>query len=319
MKQNSTAINSIPRQDYFYSFNKYLKERFGERVHRISIDAGFNCPNIDGMLSNKGCIYCNNKGFVRYDGRTKTVEEQIEESMEFYHRHMGVNKFIAYFQAFSNTYADVKTLQKQYDVIRKFPAIVGLFISTRPDCVDRKKINLIAQYSHDYLVWMEYGLQTTHDPILKQINRNHTYEDFLKACELTRKHNVNVGVHIILGLPSQKHEEMMLDAKRLAGLDIQGIKFHVLHVLKNTRLERLYESGKIQLLTKNEYIPILCDFLEQIPKSVIILRLVSSASRDYLIAPDWINNKGTLKEDIIREFKRRGTCQGKNGSIKGTF
>lgn len=151
----------------FYSFNKYLKEKFGERVHRISIDAGFNCPNINGTLSDQRCIYCNNKGFAKYAGTPKSIEEQIEESIIFYRKRMGVNKFIAYFQAFTNTYADIETLQERYDTIRKFPDIVGLFISTRPDCVDKEKLSLIAQYSNDYLVWIEYGLQTTHNRILK--------------------------------------------------------------------------------------------------------------------------------------------------------
>ena len=310
MNPNNTTGKTFPQQDYFYSFNKYLRKKFGERVHRISIDAGFNCPNIDGTLSNKGCIFCNNKAFVKHDHKFKSIEEQIEESIKFYHKKMGVNKFIAYFQSFSNTYADIKTLQKQYDTIKNFPNIVGLFISTRPDCIDKEKISFLSQYTHDYLVWIEYGLQTTHNHILKQINRNHTYKDFLKACELTRKYNINVGVHVILGLPSQKHEEIISDSKRLANLDIQGIKFHVLHVLKNTTLESIYQEKKIQILTKDEYINYLCDFLERIPKKFIILRLVSTASKNYLIAPEWMNNKGTLKNEVMQEFKQRKTNQG---------
>jgi len=298
------------KEEYFYSFNTYLKGKFGERVHRISIDAGFNCPNIDGTLSDQGCIYCNNKGFAKYTERPKTIKEQIEESMVFYRKRMGVNKFIAYFQAFSNTYADIQALKERYDSIKEFPDIVGLFISTRPDCVDKEKLSLIAEYSNDYLVWIEYGLQTTHNRILKQINRNHTYEDFLNACELTRKFNINIGVHIILGLPSQQYEEMMLDAQWLASLDIQGIKFHVLHVLKDSPLETMYKDGEIQLLTKDEYIRIICDFLERIPGSFVILRLISTALKDYLVAPDWINNKEALRSEINQEFRRRETHQG---------
>jgi len=297
-------------EEYFYSFNKYLKEKFGERVHRISIDGGFDCPNIDGALSDQGCIYCNNRGFVRYADRPKAIKEQIEESIIFYRKRMGVNKFIAYFQAFSNTYADIETLQERYDTVKKFPDIVGLFISTRPDCIDKEKLSLIAQYLNDYLVWIEYGLQTTHNRILKQINRNHTYEDFLNAIGLTRSYDINVGVHVILGLPSQQYEEMMQDAERLARLDIQGIKFHVLHVLKDTPLEALYKDEKIQLLTKDKYVKIICDFLERIPQSFTILRLVSTALKDYLVAPRWIIKKEALTEEINQEFKRRGTRQG---------
>ncbi len=300
----------MPKEKPFYSFNTYLKEKFGERVHRISIDAGFNCPNIDGTLSSQGCIYCNNKGFARYAGSPKAIKEQIEESMAFYRKRMGINKFIAYFQAFSNTYADIQTLKERYDSIREFPDIVGLFISTRPDCIDKEKLSLIAQYAEDYLVWIEYGLQTTHNRILRQINRKHTYEDFLRACELTRKFNINIGAHVILGLPSQEYKEILEDARQLAGLDIQGIKFHILHVLKNTPLEALYKDGKIRLLVKDEYVKIICDFLEHIPESFVILRLISSASEDYLLAPDWMNKKTTLIEEIGQEFKKRGTHQG---------
>ncbi|MDI6758761.1 MAG: TIGR01212 family radical SAM protein [Candidatus Omnitrophota bacterium] len=294
----------------FYSFNTYLKEKFGERVHRISIDAGFNCPNIDGTLSSQGCIYCNNKGFAKYAGSSKAIKEQLKESMAFYRRRMGINKFIAYFQAFSNTYADIQTLKERYDSIKEFPDIVGLFISTRPDCIDKEKLSLIAQYAKDYLVWIEYGLQTTHNRILKQINRSHTYEDFLMAYELTRKFNINIGVHVILGLPSQEHKEILKDAQQLARLDIQGIKFHILHILKNTFLEALYKDDKIQLLAKDEYVKIICDFLERIPESFVILRLISSAPQDYLAAPNWMNKKTALIEEIEQEFKKRGAHQG---------
>lgn len=297
-------------QERFYSFNRYLREKFAERVHRISIDAGFSCPNIDGTLSSEGCIYCNNKGFAKYARTDKTIEEQIEESMIFYRKHMGINKFIAYFQAFSNTYSDTATLQKRYDIIRKFPDIVGLFISTRPDLIDDTKLSLISQYLKDYLVWIEYGLQTTHNHFLQSINRNHTYEDFLKAYALTRKFNINVGVHLILGLPSQTHDEMIQDAEKLSQLDIQGIKFHILHVLKNTSLEEIYRNTRLKLLSKDEYIKILCDFLERMPSSFVILRLVSTALKDYLVAPLWINQKDRLKAEIDSELKRRGTHQG---------
>ncbi len=176
----------------FYSFNRYLREKFGEKVQRISLDAGFSCPNLDGTLSDNGCIYCNNQGFSPYSRSAKGVSEQIKESIDFYRKRRKINKFIAYFQAFSNTYADLKVLSHNYDIIKEFPQIVGLFIATRPDCVDEAKIKFIAGYKKQYLVWLEYGLQTTHNHILKAINRNHSYEDFLKALKLSRKYGLNV-------------------------------------------------------------------------------------------------------------------------------
>ncbi len=294
----------------FYSFSQYLKEKFGKRIHRISLDAGFSCPNIDGILSKHGCIYCNNKAFSIYTRKVLPLRDQIIQSINYYKKRMKVTSFIAYFQAFTNTYASVDDLREKYNVIRDFPEIVGLFISTRPDCVDKKKLALISQYQREYLVWIEYGLQTTHNRILKLINRNHTYEDFLRTLELTRSYGINVGVHIILGLPQQSYEEMMLDAERLASLDIQGIKFHILHVLKDTVLESWYREGRLELLSKDEFVRIICDFLEIIPPHFVVLRLVSTADPAYLIAPKWINQRSKVLYQIEKELEKRGTHQG---------
>jgi len=294
----------------YYSFNRYLKERFGERVHRISIDAGFACPNIDGHLSKEGSIYCNNKGFSPFVGKTKDIKTQISESIEYYRKKSGVNKFLAYFQAFSNTYADCSELKEKYDIIREFPQIIGLFISTRPDCIDEEKLKLIASYKKDYLVWIEYGLQTTNENALKALNRNHTYSVFLSAVNLTRKYGINVGVHLILGLPCLSYEETIKDAILLSKLDIQGIKFHVLHVFENTKLYEMHKEKTIKLLTPEEYTKLICDFLERIPPNIVILRLVSSCDPKLLVAPSWMNNKNCVIESIKKEFIRRQTKQG---------
>ena len=297
-------------QGRFYSFNNYLKEKFGQRVHRISIDAGFDCPNLDGTLDKDGCLYCNNKAFGTFARVKRTVKEQIEESIQFYSERLRVKKFIAYFQSFTNTYANLQILREKYDIIKKFPQIVGLAISTRPDCVDEEKIKLISKYRKDYLVWVEYGLQTTHEHILHKINRQHTYKDFLHALELSRKYGINVGVHMILGLPLATYEDMIEDARRLSKLDIQGIKFHILHILKDTGLEKMNRRRELNLLSRPEYVRIVCDFLERIPSFWVILRLVSTAFSDYLVAPSWINEKAQVIEDIKKELKRRGTYQG---------
>ncbi|MFA5007836.1 MAG: TIGR01212 family radical SAM protein [Candidatus Omnitrophota bacterium] len=294
----------------YYSFNRYLREKFGERVQRISIDAGFTCPNIDGSLSKDGCIYCNNKGFSLYAGKAEGIKTQISESIEYYKKKSGITKFIAYFQAFSNTYASCGILKEKYDIIKGFPEIIGLFISTRPDCIDEEKLKLIASYQNDYLVWIEYGLQTTNNNILKILNRNHTYEDFVSAVNLTRKYGINVGVHLILGFPWLGYEDAIKDATLLSKLDIQGIKFHVLHVFEGTKLSEMYKEKKLKLLTQEEYIKIVCDFLERVPYNIAVLRLVSSGDSKLLIAPLWMNNKNSVIEDIKKEFIRRKTRQG---------
>ena len=307
-------------KDNFYSFNEYLKNIFGERVQRISINAGFRCPNIDGTLSSDGCIYCNNKSFGIYIDSNKSIEDQIMDSIAFYKKRLGANKFIAYFQSFSNTYSNLKTLRRTYDIIKKFPEIVGLFISTRPDSVDEEKIRLISEYQKKYLVWIEYGLQTTHDKILKLINRNHTYQDFLGALDLTRKYKINVGIHMILGLPFMTHDDMILDAERIAKLDVQGVKFHVLKAVKGTKLEDLYHKNKISVLSKEDYIRLVCDFLERLPGSAVILRIISSSSPEYLIAPLWVTQKAQIIDEIKKELQRRKTFQGscyEGSSYKG--
>ncbi|MCF7908690.1 MAG: TIGR01212 family radical SAM protein [Candidatus Omnitrophica bacterium] len=297
-------------KERFHSFNSYLQNIFGERVQRISLDAGFGCPNIDGTLSTQGCIYCNNKGFSKFARSNLPLEDQIANSVEFYKKRLGANKFIAYFQSFTNTYADQETLSKRYDLIRKFPQIVGLFISTRPDCVNEEKMKLIASYKKDYLVWVEYGLQTTQEPILRLINRNHSYEDFLGAYKLARDYEINVGVHLIMGLPTSSYENVIEDANRLAKLDIQGIKFHIFHLLRGTQLELLHKKNNFNFLTQDEYVKNICDFLELMPTSLVVLRLISNAHPDYLIAPSWINNKHAVIEQIRKELENRGTRQG---------
>ncbi|MCK9574045.1 MAG: TIGR01212 family radical SAM protein [Candidatus Omnitrophica bacterium] len=294
----------------YYSFNKYLRGKFGERVHRISIDAGFNCPNVDGVLSKEGCIYCDNKGFSAYAGKAKDVKTQITESIEYYKKKSGIKKFIAYFQAFSNTYSDIKSLKEKYDTIRQFPEIAGLFISTRPDCINEEKIKLIGSYKNEYLVWIEYGLQTTNDQALQALNRNHTYENFTRAVTLTRKYGINVGVHLILGLPWLTHADTMRDAILLSKLDIQGIKLHVLHIFKDTKLYQMHKERPVKLPTQKEYIKMVCDFLERIPDNIVILRLISSANPKFLVAPLWMNDKNSVIDCIKKEFMSRGTKQG---------
>lgn len=295
----------------FYTFGNYLKSIFGERVQRLSLNAGFTCPNLDGKLDTAGCIYCNNYAFSPFAGSCLSLEEQISASIEFYQKKMKVNKFIAYFQSYSNTYASVEKLEKNYSVIKKFPLIVGLFISTRPDCVDEEKIKLIAAYKSKYLVWIEYGLQTTDNLILKFLNRHHSYEDFLSALELTRRYQINVGVHIILGLGENFYKTALEDAAKLSQLDIQGVKFHLLHILKDTTLEEMYNKSKIKIMDKETYISCLCDFLERIPKNFVVLRLVSSAHPSYLVEPKWLNEtRRDILEDINKELERRGTYQG---------
>jgi len=304
---------------YIYSFNTYLRNKFGQRVQRLSLNAQFTCPNRDGKISKDGCIYCNDEAFSPFANTRLSLKEQIRQSADFAKKRYKAKKFVAYFQNATNTYASLAKLRKVYDTIKAFPEIVGLYISTRPDCVDEKILELIASYSKDYDVWIEYGLQTSHDRTLHFLNRGHVFHDFVKAAEMTAEKKIKVGAHVILGLPGETKEDMNATAKKIAKLPVSGIKFHMLHVLKNTRLENYYKSGKIRLLTFKEYVGRVCDFLEIISPICVIFRLVSDAKEDLLIAPKWINHKAEVINAIKDEFEQRGTKQGsKYPSIHGS-
>jgi uncharacterized protein len=243
-------------------------------------------------------------------GTPLSLERQVEKAIDFAKRRYKAEKFIAYFQNASNTYATCSKLKKAYDTIRRFPDIVGLYISTRPDCIDEKKLDLIESYSRDYDVWIEYGLQSAHDRTLKFINRRHTFHDFVEVVAMTAKRNIKVGAHAILGLPGETREDMIKTAEKIANLPVAGVKLHVLHVLKGTRLEKYYNKGDVQLLALGEYVDTVCDFLEVMNPRCVIFRLVSDANPDFLVAPKWINRKSEVINAIKKEFERRKTGQG---------
>jgi uncharacterized protein len=298
----------------YYSFNDFLKEKFGCRVHKLSLHAGFNCPNLDGTKDTKGCIFCDNESFSPYLREAKelsSLEDQITRGAGFAQKRFKAKKFIAYFQSYTNTHADVSLLKEKFSIIRKFPDIVGLSISTRPDCIDQDKIDMIRGFSRDYMVWIEYGLQTVHNKSLEFLNRNHTYKDFLKAIDITRGKGIFIGVHLILGIPGETDREIMQTAESLASLPVSGLKFHCLHVVKNTFLEDMYNKKMISLFSRSEYVRAVSRFLEITPSDRVILRLVSDTDNRYLSAPAWINDKHSLINEIEEELSKRGSYQGK--------
>jgi radical SAM protein (TIGR01212 family) len=293
-------------------FSSYLKSKFGYAVHKVTIDAGFTCPNRDGTIGYGGCIYCDNRAFnlnVRR-GLKESPRQQIKDGIAQVKEKFGIDKIIAYFQAYSNTYGDVACLKEQYDVIRDFPEIVGLAIGTRPDCVDQEKLDLVESYSKDYMVWIEYGLQSANNETLKRINRGHTVEQFLKAVEMTKERNISICVHLILGLPGENHSMMMDTAQFLSGLPIRGIKLHNQCVIRQTILEKMYRDGDYRPLTLEEYVKAAVDFLERIPFEVTVQRLTADAPDDIFVAPDWAKNRWKIIEEIDKDFVRRDSHQG---------
>lgn len=300
------------KQRRYYKFSRYLKKRFGQPVYKVSIDAGFSCPNKDGRLGEGGCIYCDNRAFS-HNSRISTpppIEKQIKNGVKFGKRRYNAKKFMVYFQAYTNTYASPDVLKEKYDVVRKFNDVVGLAIGTRPDCVNEKILNLIESYSDNYEVWLEYGLQSIHDKTLKLINRNHTYDDFVKAVQMTRMRNIKICAHIIIGLPGETKEEMLETAKALAELKIDGVKIHPLHIVKDTKLEELYREGKYKPLELDEYVNIVTEFLQYLPPTTVIQRITADCPKELLVAPEWINNKQRVLNMIEKRLEEKDTHQG---------
>lgn len=295
----------------YNDYNSYLKKRYGCKVYRIGIDAGFSCPNRGSSSGSSGCIYCNENGArSTYTNPKETVYDQLNNRIARLKKDKNAEKFIAYFQAFTNTYAPTDILKNIYDTVLKFPEIVGISIGTRPDMVDPEKLNLISSYKERYEVWIEYGLQSAHDKTLKLINRGHTFGDFLNAASMTKALDIKVCAHIILGLPGETRQDMIETAKKISSLNIDGIKIHLLHILKGSPLETLYREGKVRLLARDEYIERACDFLENLPENIIIQRLTGEGKRGEHVAPEWALDKTGVIKGIEETLAKRGSRQG---------
>jgi len=296
----------------YRTFNSYLKDTFGCRVHKVSLDAGFTCPNRDGTCGRGGCIYCSNEGFS-YNTRkgVPPLAEQLRQGIDYMRRRFRAEKFIAYFQAYSSTHGPPARLKKIYDTIRRFPEIAGLFISTRPDCLSEEVLELIETYREDYLVWLELGLQSATDTTLRRINRGHTVADFTDAVTRAARRGLPVCAHVILGLPGETKCEILKTAELLATLHIPGVKIHALHILKNTRLASEYEDKPFALLEMQQYASLVCDFLERVPSEAIIQRLAVDAPKEELVGPQWCLRKQETVAAIEAELEKRDSFQGR--------
>jgi len=295
----------------YFSLNTFLKEKFGEKVKKIPLDAGFTCPNRDGTKGKGGCIYCDARG----SGTGLFSKMSLKEQMEFFinrFKKKGYQKYLAYFQSFSNTYGPISKLKETYSIIESYPEILGLAIGTRPDCIDEKVVELLKEFQEKgYFLWVELGLQSIHNETLKRINRGHTFEDFLKAYELLERAQIPVVVHIIFGLPYETREMMLKTVKTLSELKPFGIKFHALYILKGTPLGESYLKGEFKELSLEEYAELVGESLALLPPQTVIHRLTSDPPREELIAPTWLLNKNEVQNKIISYMKERDLYQGK--------
>ena len=292
--------------DYFY------KTKYKEKVFKVSLNAGFSCPNLDGTVGTGGCIYCSKSGSGEFAGNKKdNIVKQFNEIKEMMHKKWPKAKYIGYFQARTNTYAPVKKLKELYEEILKQENVVGLNIATRPDSISDECLDYLEDLNKKTYLTIELGLQTTNEITSKLINRCHTLECFENMVKKLREKNINVVIHIINGLPYESKEDMLNTVKYLNKLDIQGIKIHMLSIIKNTPLEKIYEKENFHVLTKDEYIDIVVDQLELLRPEIVINRITGDPNIDDLIEPKWLTKKFCVLNDIDKEMVKRDTYQGK--------
>jgi len=294
------------------SFGYYLKRRFPQKVHKVTVDAGFTCPNRDGSKGRGGCSYCNNKSFNPNKRReVPSIEQQIETGKAVVKKRTGATRVLAYFQAYSNTYAPLSELADRYEQALACPDVVGLIIGTRPDCIDVEVVELLGSYrDKGYEIWLEVGLQSAHDVTLQRIRRGHDFATYAQAVRLIRARGLPVCTHLILGLPGENRSMMMQTLERMMDTGTDGIKFHPLHIVRHTLLTHEWKRELFPLLSQHEYVSLVCDMLERVPPRYVIHRLTGTASQDMLLAPSWCVKKWAVINAIHAEMKRRSSHQG---------
>jgi len=297
----------------YYGFAKYLRDQFDRPVRKITVDAGFGCPNRDGTIGVGGCSFCVNDSFSPATGMAAlSVRDQIVKGIKRSDASgaSADTAFIVYFQPFTNTHADVQTLRQAYGQALCGDRVVGLAVGTRPDCVPDEVLDLIQGYTEHSQVWIEYGVQSSHDRTLDRIGRGHHWDSVVDAVTRTRGRGILVCAHVILGLPGETRDDMRVTAERLALLGIDGIKLHHLAIVRGSRMEAEHERGEITLLASDEYASLAADLLERLPQHVVVQRLVGDTRGDLLVAPKWDETKQQVIAAITAELQRHGTHQG---------
>lgn len=295
----------------YYTLDYFYKTTFKSKVFKISLNGGFSCPNLDGTVGSGGCIYCSKLGSGEFAGNKKDdILKQFHEVKEMMLKKWSNAKYIAYFQARTNTYAPLDELKGKYEIVLKEDNVIGLSLATRPDAISDECLDYLTELNKRTYLTVELGLQTIHSETTKLINRCHSLECFDNMVKKLRERNINVIVHIINGLPNETKEMMVETIKYLNKFDIQGVKIHMLSILKNTPLESYYQKKPFHVLTKDEYIDIICDQLEQLNPNIVINRITGDPKKEDLITPDWLFKKFVVINDIDKEFNKRDTYQG---------
>ncbi len=316
MTENTVKYNYPWGHDKPYNdFSSHFKRQFKERIQKIAVDAGFTCPNRDGKKGRGGCTYCNNDTFNPfYCSPEKSITQQLNEGISFFSEKYKTQKYLAYFQAYSNTYADLNTLKKYYSEALSVPGIIGLVIATRPDCINQEILNYLQQLAEKYYIVLEYGIETCSNETLKNINRGHTFEDSIKVLEMSKNRGLHVGIHYIIGLPGDSREDNLTHAKILSDLPFETLKLHQLQIIKGTKTAKQYAENPemFDLFTADEYIDFVVKFTERLNPEIIIERFISESPSDMLIAPKWGGLKNfEITAKILKKFKEKKTHQGR--------
>lgn len=296
----------------YHSWNFHLRQIFGQKVFKVSLDPGFSCPNRDGVISHGGCIFCSSRGSGDFAGsRHSDLTAQFHQVREQIHCKWPKAKYIGYFQAYSNTYAPAGELKTVYDGILAEQDVVGISIATRPDCLPEPVLDLLEELNRRTYLWVELGLQSIHDQTLKLINRGHDYQTFVEGLGKLQARNIRTCAHIILGLPGENEQDMIETGRELASLPLQGIKIHLLHLLKGTPMVRYFEQGRLDFLDQGTYTKLVVDILELLAPGMVVHRLTGDGPPDQLIAPLWSRKKWEVLNGIDAELLRRDTWQGR--------
>lgn len=297
--------------NYIHTFGQHLLQLHGERVHKIALDAGFTCPNRDGAKGIGGCTFCNNSSFNPNGAQARTMETQLDSGRRAIAKRTRAKKFLAYFQAYTNTYADVAELDLLYRQAMQARDIIGLSIGTRPDCVSPQVLDLLAGYqSQGRIVWLELGLQSSFDETLQRVNRGHGLKEYRDVAIAARRRGIPVCAHLILGLPGEHEGHYHTTLDRVLDIGVDGLKLHPLHVVKHTVLANQWRRGQYQPMTREAYIRNACDLIERTPEDIIYHRVTGTAAKDILLAPEWCSQKWNVLNGIENELAHRGHRQG---------
>jgi uncharacterized protein len=295
----------------YQSLNYFLREKFGQKVFKISLDAGFSCPNRDGTISYGGCIFCSERGSGDFAGdRCFSISKQFEDIKKVMEKKWKSGKYIAYFQAYTNTYESVSNLRSKYEEALEQEDVVAIAIATRPDCLGEDVLDLLEELSKKVYLWVELGLQTVNDETAKIINRGYSLKTFEEGLFKLRRRGIDVVVHSIFGLPGETKSDMVNTIKYIAKNDISGVKFHLLHLISDTPLEKLYDSGKLNFLEEEEYVDLICEAISMLPQNMVVHRLTGDAPRELLIGPLWSLKKWETLNAIDKTLKEKNIYQG---------